>query len=43
MTTQQNVTCIVLNWNGWQDTIECLNALKECTYPHLTVVVVEPT
>jgi GT2 family glycosyltransferase len=41
MTTQQNVTCIVLNWNGWHDTIECLNALKECTYPHLTVIVVD--
>jgi GT2 family glycosyltransferase len=35
------VSCIVLNWNGWQDTIECLDALKECTYPQLTVIVVD--
>lgn len=35
------VTCIVLNWNGWQDTLECLDALKQSTYPNLTVVVVD--
>jgi GT2 family glycosyltransferase len=35
------VACIVLNWNGWQDTIDCVNALKECTYPHLGVIVVD--
>jgi GT2 family glycosyltransferase len=35
------VSCIVLNWNGWQDTLECLNALKECTYSYLTIIVVD--
>src|SRR5215469_17310496 len=35
------VTCVVLNWNGWADTIECLDALKECSCPHLTIVVVD--
>ena len=35
------VACIVLNWNGWVNTLECLAALKACTYPHLTVVVVD--
>jgi GT2 family glycosyltransferase len=35
------VTCIVLNWNGWQDTIECLKALKKCTYPSLRLIVVD--
>lgn len=35
------VSCIVLNWNGWADTIECLSALRECNYPHLTVIVVD--
>lgn len=35
------VTCVVLNWNGWRDTIECLHALKACTYPHLSVIVVD--
>lgn len=33
--------CIVLNWNGWKNTIECLDSLKECTYPNLTVVIVD--
>jgi GT2 family glycosyltransferase len=35
------VSCVVLNWNGWRDTIECLEALKKCTYPQLTVIVVD--
>ena len=35
------VFCIVLNWNGWQDTIECLDALTKCTYPQLTIIVVD--
>jgi len=35
------VTCVVLNWNGWQDTIECVGALKKSTYPCLTVMVVD--
>jgi hypothetical protein len=30
-----------LNWNGWQDTVECLNALNESTYPNQTVIVVD--
>jgi GT2 family glycosyltransferase len=35
------VYCIVLNWNGWKDTIECLNALEESTYSSLTIIVVD--
>lgn len=35
------VACIVLNWNGWQDTLDCLDALKQCAYPRLTVIVVD--
>jgi len=35
------VTCVLLNWNGWRDTIECLDALRECTYPRLDVIVVD--
>jgi GT2 family glycosyltransferase len=41
MTAHPNVTCIILNWNGWQDTIDCLNALKRCSYPKLTAIVVD--
>src|ERR1700683_5008501 len=35
------VSCVVLNWNGWRDTVECLDALRDCTYPQLTVIVVD--
>jgi GT2 family glycosyltransferase len=35
------VTCVVLNWNGWADTIECLKALKGCIYPQLTLIIVD--
>lgn len=35
------MNCIVLNWNGWQDTVECLIALKESTYPNQNVIVVD--
>lgn len=41
MNSDPRVACIVLNWNGWQDTIECLDALKECTYSDLTLIVVD--
>jgi GT2 family glycosyltransferase len=34
--------CIVtLNWNGLEDTIECLDSLKKVTYPNYEVVVVD--
>lgn len=41
MKCDSQVTCIVLNWNGSQHTIECLGALNACTYQHLTIVVVD--
>lgn len=41
MSVSPPVTCIVLNWNGWRDTIECLEALKQSTYASLTVIVVD--
>jgi hypothetical protein len=33
--------CIVLNWNGWQDTLACLASLMIQDYPNLVVVVVD--
>jgi GT2 family glycosyltransferase len=35
------VYCIVLNWNGWQDTIKCLASLDSQDYPALHVIVVD--
>jgi GT2 family glycosyltransferase len=31
----------VLNWNGWQDTLDCLDALARTEYPDLSVIVVD--
>ena len=35
------VVCVVLNWNGWRDTLECLNSLMESSYSELTIIVVD--
>ena len=33
--------CIVLNWNSWQDTTDCLASLEQCTYRNLEIIVVD--
>lgn len=35
------VAIILLNWNGWQDTIECLESVYQITYPNYDVIVVD--
>lgn len=35
------VAIITLNWNGWEDTIECLESLYRITYPLYEVIVVD--
>lgn len=35
------VYIILVNWNGWEDTIECLHSLKELDYSNYSVVVVD--
>lgn len=35
------VFIIVLNWNGWRDTIECLESLQKVDYPNFEVLVVD--
>ena len=35
------VAIVVLNWNGWQDTIECLESLSQISYPNFQVIVVD--
>ena len=37
--SQPHVYVILLNWNGWQDTIECLESIFRLDYPRLTVIV----
>lgn len=36
-----NVFIVLLNWNGWKDTIECLDSLKNLDYPNYEIVVVD--
>lgn len=35
------VAIIILNWNGWKDTIECLESLYQINYPSYDVIVVD--
>ena len=35
------VGCVIVNWNGWRDTVACLDALRATEYPELLVVVVD--
>lgn len=35
------VSIIVLNWNGWEDTLECLESLYQITCPNYEVVIVD--
>lgn len=38
---EASVCVIVLNWNGWQDTIECVRSLLQLDYPRYEIVVVD--
>jgi len=35
------VAIIVLNWNGWRDTIECLESFQQLKYPDFQIIVVD--
>jgi GT2 family glycosyltransferase len=35
------VFIIILNWNGWEDTIECLESLYSISYPNYDVIIVD--
>ncbi len=35
------VAIIILNWNGWEDTIECLESVYRVTYPLYDIIVVD--
>lgn len=38
---ESKVAIIILNWNGWKDTIECLESLFRISYSNYTVIVVD--
>ncbi len=35
------VTVVLLNWNGWKDTIECLESLYQIDYPNYDIILVD--
>lgn len=35
------VSIIILNWNSWKDTIECLESLYQITYPNYNVILID--
>ena len=35
------IAIIVLNWNGWQDTVECLESLSQIEYQNFNITVVD--
>lgn len=35
------VSIVILNWNGYQDTIECINGLQKITYKNFEIVLVD--
>ncbi len=41
MSRNPSVAIIVLNWNGWEDTKECLTSLRRLTYPAVRVYAVD--
>jgi GT2 family glycosyltransferase len=40
-TKAPRVYIILLNWNGWKDTIECIASLKALRYPNFEIIVVD--
>src|SRR5699024_6413658 len=36
-----DVFIIVLNWNGWKDTNECIRSLEKLDYPNFHIIVVD--
>ena len=41
MESSARVAIIVLNWNGWRDTLECLASLQKLDYPNYEIVIVD--
>ncbi len=41
MTQQPSVAIIILNWNGFDDTVECLQSLRKLTYAKYELVLVD--
>jgi hypothetical protein len=38
---KDSVFIIILNWNGWQDTVECVESCRKLAYPNFRLLVVD--
>lgn len=38
---KEKVAIVILNYNGWQDTIECLESVYQIDYPNYDVILVD--
>lgn len=41
MLKNKKVYIIILNWNGWRDTIECMESVYQSSYPNYQVIVID--
>jgi GT2 family glycosyltransferase len=41
MKSHPHVVIVILNWNGKEDTAECLDSLSQITYPNFAIVIVD--
>lgn len=37
----EKISIVIINWNGWKDTIECLESLFQIDYPGYQIVIVD--
>jgi GT2 family glycosyltransferase len=35
------VTVVILNWNGWEDTLACLESVRQSDYPDFRIILVD--
>jgi hypothetical protein len=36
-----NIAIVAVNWNGWRDTLECLESVRQLAYPNYLMIVVD--
>src|SRR5689334_2050484 len=39
--TDPKVTIVIVNWNGFKDTVECINSLMKIDYSNFDIIVVD--
>ena len=41
ITVKPVISIIILNWNNWKDTLECLNSVFQMNYPSTSIILVD--